>query len=309
MNYLKLFFYSIAFLFMSCEKVIEPGDLPEQDARIVVNSILYTNQSFRVNISVSKSILSGKDYKYIKNAVCGIYENDVLIESLQTDTNGDCRSSFEPKANKKYTIKVSAPNFEGEVIASTTIPDKVRHTSIERYDTLNYNYRFISNDSTQISGSTKFKFKIIDDLTQKNYYSIQSSVLFFDSLNQQMFPQHYKYLINNSNNSNNQNNYDAYTINLDDLTLVNGNEIAVDFELSVNSENSYDVKSMQVYLYLYSLSEDYYKYKTTLNKQASTGVSLFAEPVLVYSNVNNGMGIVAGVNQETVLIYNGILKK
>jgi hypothetical protein len=45
---------------------------------------------------------------------------------------------------------------------------------------------------------------------------------------------------------------------------------------------------------LMSLSEDYFKYKLSLEKYQETAGDPFAQPVQVYSNVENGFGIFGG---------------
>jgi len=59
----------------------------------------------------------------------------------------------------------------------------------------------------------------------------------------------------------------------------------------------------EVYLTVSNTSEDLYKYNTTLRNQLYTGVSLFAEPVLVFNNVKNGMGIVGSMYSTTFFLY------
>src|SRR5438045_1388231 len=84
----NIFALTLALAFQSCEKVIEPKNLPEQDPRIVLNSILMAGDKVSTEISASKSIISGKPYKFINNATCVLYVNGNLTETLPFVKNG-----------------------------------------------------------------------------------------------------------------------------------------------------------------------------------------------------------------------------
>jgi len=55
---------------------------------------------------------------------------------------------------------------------------------------------------------------------------------------------------------------------------------------------------------LSSVSEDYYKYNVTLAKYEQTQGDPFAQPVQVYSNIENGFGIFGGYSSfsDTLII-------
>ena len=47
-------------------------------------------------------------------------------------------------------------------------------------------------------------------------------------------------------------------------------------------------------VYLNSLSKEFYKYALSFSEQIETGDNPFTEPVKVYSNIENGLGVFAG---------------
>jgi hypothetical protein len=294
--------------FSSCEKVIEAKDLPEQDARIVLNSILNSGDFISANVTASKSILKNKAFKNLDNAICQVFENDAYIGDLTNIQNGDFTSFFTAKINKRYRLVVSASGYS-TATAITTIPPSVKFTKPERYDTINYNYRINQYSSTtkSLGGSSRFKLKILDDAATKNFYSLRPIVILQDSAGNSIDSVSYVSIINNStsNSVGGQADYGGYSLEIDDLTTVNNNEILLDFDVSFNYDlaNNVKIKSIRVYLEISNLSEEYYKYKVTSEKQAYAGVSLFAEPVLVYSNVTNGLGILGAAGITKVLIY------
>src|SRR5688572_25801801 len=132
-NYLVIL---AALLVCGCEKVIEPKELPEQDPRLVVNSILYADSNVRVNITSSKSILSGKAYKVLDNAICKLFEDDNFVEQLSNNKNGNYNSAYLAKADKKYSLQVHADGFV-DVEGSAHLPQAVKGMRFERYDTIN----------------------------------------------------------------------------------------------------------------------------------------------------------------------------
>jgi hypothetical protein len=51
------------FIFLSFEKVIESEDLPEHDSRIVLDSLLFSEDLITANITASRGILNNKAFK------------------------------------------------------------------------------------------------------------------------------------------------------------------------------------------------------------------------------------------------------
>lgn len=306
--------FSIGLLLVTAactERVIEPNELPEQDPRLVLNSILYSGEYITANISLSKSILSGKPYKTIDNAVCHVYENGSFIGTLTSAGKGYYTSTLTPQTGKTYELKVTASGYEG-VSASTTIPDTMSITNVQRYDTINYNI-FLGTGSTGtviapegLYGTLKYKFKIIDDPKIKNYYSIRPVVLLYDTGNvANIVPPENIYIYSNSNNNDvtNSNVGSGSTYEVDDQDVVNGSEITLDVTISFSQNIGYNfhLKNISMLLYAENLSPEYYKYLVTLKNQVYNGANFFAEPTQIYSNVSNKMGIVAGANAGTVV--------
>ncbi len=303
MKKLKLLICLFAvFIFLSCEKVIEAKDLPEQDSRIVLNSLLFSEDLITANITASRGILSNKAFKDLDKAVCQVFENDAYLGNLINIQNGNFTSFFTAKVNNKYRLIVSASGYSS-VTATTIIPPSVKYTNLERYDTLNYNYRLNQYSSTtkSLDGTSKFKLKILDDLSAKNFYSIKPIIILTDSLGNTIENDGYGSLYIKNNND--ENSYESTSFEIDDLTKVNGNQMSLDFDVSFYFNISENLKSIRVYLEISNLSQEYYNYKMTLKKQTEAGGGFFSEPVLVYSNVINGFGILGGSSLTTFRIY------
>jgi hypothetical protein len=290
------------FLTSSCEKVIEPEELPEQDPRIVVNSIIYSGASITSQLNSSKSILSGKDFKFIDNAEADLYEDDRFLERLQSLKNGSYTSVAQAQVGRKYTLKINASGYPG-VEGSAFVPHDLEIKKIEQYDTANsYLSKYSSGSFESLNGALKFRLYINDDINSRNYYRVEVYPYFFD-LNGVLLDRNYSLYINVPNQNENvqaANN----TVEVSDAVVVNGNEVMLDMAVNINMGGYQirDIETVEVWIAASQVSEDLYKYKATLNQQAYAGANFFSEPVLVHNNITNGMGIMAAFNFKDQMI-------
>lgn len=298
----------------ACEKIIEPKDLPQQDPLIVVNSLIRTDESISAQISQSKSILSGKDYKYITNAVCELYEDGNYVQNLVYSSNGMYQAVFFPKAGKSYEFRVSAPGFT-TATASTRVPVDLSVLPVDIIDT-SMHYR-ISNygpgGTNFVNGEVKFRVRLIDEASVKNYYGIEPIVVLLDSMQQPIKTATNVTVINYGNTTalSGQEYFDK-SMEFDDDGLVNGNQVQRNIGVQFSADEDPDdprAKYVVVYFNIQNLSTDYFQYKQTVINQAFAGPNLFAEPVQVYCNVKDGLGIFAGINSTQVTAYSGQLRK
>lgn len=299
-------------VFCNCEKVIEPKNLPQQDPRLVINSVITNDSTIRVNVSSSKSILNSKRYNFINNAVCDLYVNGLYAERMKSvDTSGNYRATQKGLANNQFSIKVSSSGFK-DVEGTTDVPRPMIIVRVERYDTINNSFnRFNFNGSNSYSGSLKYKVYVRDTPGKKDYFSLKPVILAYDSarniinLNSpslNIYP--------NTTNNDNRIFSSGFTLEADDSEIINGNEIVLDFSVSLSFQvnRGPSVKSIDVLLLGSSASEDYYKYKITLSQQLTNGNGLFAEPVLVHNNIKNGMGLVGAINTSLFSMGKVIVK-
>lgn len=290
-----------------CQKVIEPEDLPEQDPKLVLNSVLYTGEPPTLSLSSSKSILSGKPFKVIANAECDLYENDSWVERLKYDSMGYYSGKHLPVADRKYTFRVNAAGYPG-IEASTVMPSTVTKARAERYDTTAYDYTvgMWTPGIMNFGGMSTYKIWISDDATKKNVYALDAVVAVYDSLGNKLDLE-----INSSvSRPEVYSLYGGYEVT--DEVLVNGSEVFVDVRVSFESGGPVDVApySAEVFLRVANISEEITNYRQTVYEQASMGSNFFAEPVLVYNNVKNGMGLLGSANNSGLfLLFKGKLKK
>lgn len=284
----KPFFYLIVSLFsvftFSCETTVEVK-LPDQESKIVVNATLSPDSVITVHISKSVGALENKQKSIIYSAKVKLYENDVFKEELVLNTQGffSSPSLFKPSPEKNYKIEVTASNYKS-VMAVSKVPSIVIPTSITYIDSA-----FTENDP--FSGNkewySQIDVTINDDATVTNYYAIQllQQTPVFDTLDNiiaySLNPVYIK-----------TNNPNAEVTDTDCMIsdeFFNGSSYKI--SINVSTYNFANDSISTYYLYFKNVSKELYLYKKTLNKYYNANGNPFAEPVRVYSNVENGMGI------------------
>ena len=82
--------------------------------------------------------------------------------------------------------------------------------------------------------------------------------------------------------------------------LFNGQSKALELEIPYNKSTGFEsgyewsYKTLGVRVYLHNISKSYYYYRTSLELYQSASGNPFAQPVQVYSNIENGFGVFAG---------------
>ncbi len=284
----------------SCEKEIEMK-LDESNS-YVINSLFSADSIMSFDITESKSVLSNRfDYDTITNAEVIVTKNGSPISLNQQ--GGKYFSSDVIEAGATYAIEAKISGLT--LSAETKIPSKVQNLSIDT--------------SSAIIGDYGFREKKIritfDDGEGKSYYKVslvQKSISYYTDYN--------------GIETSSENEYNEYfTVDGSRLDLINstddfGTVFGDDFyynelyfsDLGFENQTINLVISFPIYSYEYSyedkfysvivskVSEDYLLYNQTKNQQQYTSGDPFAQPTLVYSNINNGLGIFAGISSEFV---------
>jgi hypothetical protein len=257
-------------------------DVPLEKPLITLNSVFNPDSVWNVQLNLNRHVLDKNPYASVDDAEVSIYENSILVNKLDFIKNGKYRSqNGKPLAGKVYEVKVTS-NANGEVSAKSMAPQPVQNLSVEflKPETESYNNRYIVN------------LTFIDAPGEKNYYKItaEGDLYFFTSnkigKNTVVIP------IKERGQSEEDDQGDAEIL-FSDL-LFDGKKYSISIAASFYTNLS------QVRLSLWSVSEDYYNYKQTLQLQSKTSNNPFAQPVNVYNNIKGGFGIFGGYSQTTV---------
>ena len=211
-------------------------------------------------------------------------------------------------AGKNYTLKISAPGFES-VESSCLIPTKVVAekdiSSIQTSVTGN-----IGRGATGTYPSIGVRFKDIEG--EESFYSVG-----------QFFYQKGTY-INASGAKKIRINWTTRYEYIADKGQENKTLVALPFDLkSFNNFSSFGgngngggginnggqnnnvavtVTDRYNEIYVANTDRAYYFYNTAIDKIRKANGNPFAEPVLTYTNIKNGLGVMAGYNQSRIVV-------
>ena len=299
---------------LSCEQSIEVK-LPSVDEKIAVKGLFSTDKILSLKISHSKHIFDTTSTFHLDNVVVDFYENKTFIETLE-NTGSIYRglkfvSTFGFKCNEKstYSINVYATGF-GTAFAENTIPEPIQilivDTSTVIAELPDWYFGHLG-PYNQIRPLLECRIRFNDLPDVQNYYTLQvetqSLELTIDSLGNNIW----------SYTGTEQLPYVSYD-QIVELLLINEdakcgweclyyyNQVCFsdklidgeDYELVILLDK--ELLKGKTYFKLYSLSREYYFYKKSVMQSFDSQLDPFAEPVQIYTNIQNGVGIFAGAS-------------
>lgn len=269
-------------LLSSCERDANV-DLPEVDPKQVLNCYISPGDTVvNVYLSSSQPITqpSGSSWQYLPVQGASVVlskpgESISLPFNSQIGTYSAQVSSGFFVSGETYTLSSDHSEFK-PVTATTTLPNsQTELTNIIR-------------DEVEVStfGSTeyrnRFRLDILDpDLQTFNYYRLGFYEINTDITNETF----------------------VSTLGFfatDDANMING-KIAVSELFYQNWSEPWD---FEIYYEIVSMTvnEDYYRYHSTIDASSISGGGPFSEPVIVYTNVQNGLGCFGGYVKKTFLV-------
>ena len=282
---------------ISCEKIItfEGEDIVP---KLVINSIFESDSVFKVHVSNSKSIVgNGSITNIIDASVLIKNTNGNVIDSLTYQNNGFYIGQQYPVQNTTYKLEVNHPNYNS-VNSSNEIPDSI---SINYIDT----NTVLTNGFDELEERIELTISFDDPIGIQNFYLVESYIT---------GPFRYMYDFDTTwssydttlqvemiltdevfqNNGNPKQNSGIFN----DL-LFNGQTKLLNLEIDKQNEVYADgkeiiIKTENIKFYLHNISQDYYYYLTSLELYNDRSGNPFAQPVQVFSNIENGFGIFAG---------------
>ncbi|MBW6492060.1 MAG: DUF4249 domain-containing protein [Lentimicrobium sp.] len=304
------YFFSL-FLFLSCDKEISI-EVPETEPALVIHSTLVPysfphGKYLGFEISGSRNIFDTTSFSSIDNAIVLLYKNgnpeaDTLkCEKYHNKDFYPIRYSPTqgPLTGEHFRIEVSVPGYES-VSAETSIPQKV---NIEE---INIDRMAYEDEGGLIYSKVTLTFT--DNPVETNYYEV---VLSFTGA--EYSPEDYRQLASFAPYVVSEIHYPSplnpdlkkpqYLLFTD--KTINGQSVQFEFFFQARQILDKGIKvllSEIISIQLRNVSQDYYKYRSTwlysvYNKQ---GDILYGtgEPVNVFTNIENGLGIFASFNND-----------
>lgn len=298
----------VSVLICSCEKSID-YQLKTQISETVLIMFPMADSLLKVHVSNSTDILSTEKYKSGSNSLLSVKINnkDEIQYNYPENNQWFQLSNYKPKAGDVIKTKLKIINSGKELLGATTIPSAVK---IEKIDTITLIEA--DNDKEDIE-VLKCYIKINDPKKEKNFYQIQVEYLvkekeefIIKEKRQNLeFAKDDKIFLANEhesvffNNVNYKGTFDDYFFDGRGYWL----------RISLPRKNIFKkedfVLSKKVIFKLYSLSEDYYRYLRSSSEQKAYRKDPLYTTKNVYSNIENGLGVVAGLNvcTDTLIIY------
>lgn len=279
----------------ACEQIIEP-DLPEHTPRLVLQAFFTPDSTWVAFVGRSAGILESQPEREraVAEATVELLVGDRVIDELEffQEERVYVWEKGALQAGESYSLRVSAPGF-ATIQATDAIPRPVP-TAIA-----SYRINTSSRSESRISGDFSIKLEIQDPPGETNYYQLR----FFRS-GYRLGDEESFFTVEESFST--QDPSISADNDVDDLieglitapffkdTLFDGQTHAI--ELS----GDYDTREhMRFHIQVLYVSKTYYEYLKSARLHQSTQDNPFAEPVGVYSNVENGYGIFAGYSSQT----------
>ena len=285
---IQILFFS--FLIISCTKPIEL-ELPDIPPKLTVNSFVGLNDSLfvYVNLSQSKASDDNLDTGFVVLDTAIVTITDVVgntIEFEETYWKGGEYRGFQLLENQGFvTIKVETEAY-GTATATAYIPPKTTIDTVFYQDSVT-----LFNDEHY--GEIRIKFQ--DNPNEVNYYVIE----LFEYWNSRNTWEIRSPSQSTSDNLILFNHYGKVFFN--DETI-NGQQYTLKLGYESNTLNNWKANETLLKVVLYTVDYPYFKYNQTLNKEISNRDNPFAEPTIVYNNIQNGVGIFGGYAIDSVVV-------
>ncbi len=311
-NGMKVFTILLVFMVWGCmsDLEIEHPNVPNIP---VVNGLLSPDSTLSVNISGLLEVNQSYS-ESVSNASVLITDSTENVLSLLPVGQGTYRLDYLPQKGMTYSLQVDIPNqksmFSTTTIPSTYAPDSVSlSNSWHHYSPPQYIYQikayplFISLPALENDTYLVFRFVA----KRKGTYWTNDSIGTYEPIEPAI--SHFIPLYSNDSDFTYV-GQDEHYIFQSEYSIINeltdymfwvSEELYYPIGLGASGELVYDT---ELYLDVISCSPEFYKYFRTYIINASERINPFVEPVEVYSNIENGLGIFAGytINRVQVLI-------
>ena len=310
----KLVFLSI--LFFGCSGIYDFGSDIDKvfESKVVVNSLICPDSTIRVSIYRTKPVGSQEAFNPV-DADMELFEDNLLVFSGQS-VNGVVSTDIYPIECKEYRIELIVDG-EKEISATTSIPQKSDMTFVHRTKFIkDRQLGYVLADVSAISIPDNIRavwisgfYRMSDGLTYEPVWSndLFSVSPYIDRINLASDPMDVPLRESNW----------IYEGNFIRITKANTPLITpftfsygVFLKTYIYPENIEYASEPEEYfleniiIRLISPSEEYDRYTRTAYKQDNLiyGSPFGSDPVHVYSNINNGIGIFAGYNINNITI-------
>lgn len=312
----KAYFFCtlLALIHVGCELQIDIEDDLNYEAQLVVSSVIQPNDNIVVYVGKSQFILDESTFEevsqlQVQDVTLRMYEDGALLNAtfdpgiLFPTTGGfiEYRFPFQAKAGSTYRLEVEETGFP-MAFAEETVLEEPATATTQNVDYAINQDQFLPRldarfDLIIADGPGDDYYEVIADLSYDVPYRIVTDTGQFvttDSLEEKRFRSRMEtnslviedYFENRIIFNDQLFEGSNFTINLTTTEFIQEIELIDDgVELDVNYDPNF-----RLFITVNRLSASYYSYITTAGLQESLSGDPFAEPVQVYSNIENGLG-------------------
>jgi hypothetical protein len=289
---------AVACFTASCEKTINIA-LPPVAPQLVINC--NSSVLLPITMEVSRTASSKEQQTHpdllVRNATVQLYVDDVFAETIAYDSLLGYQSNIVSQPGKKYALKVSAPSY-AVVQSSVVVPGTVVINHVERTPFATKDKDGNYQDALVITFS--------DPPEAGDFYLIKLASAPDSMWQPGPVPDYGSFCVNSSDASIETSTTDLADINVclesngifvRDV-LFNGRQKELKLYVPSGSmEPHYNgLDSTNATIELVHVTEAYFRYEKSSRLAQNTNGDPFSEPVNVYTNITNGLGIFSIVN-------------
>ncbi|MFN4147418.1 MAG: DUF4249 domain-containing protein [Runella sp.] len=297
----------------ACETLVndvDPSRLPSSGGQLVVHGYLSPQDTvIQVSVSLSQKVLGQSPSNAFGSpsaisipgaTVTLTHENKSvnLAFKLNERFYTTAAQNIPIVAGQTYHLKVS---YQGQTVTSScTIPQAVPITEV-RQDSVAAQGFMIGGTNPNLPKDRTYKIFWQDPAGQANFYRVEGYLVGKQRVRQsngQIKIQEFINFINFDWQRRRSNN--LYSDDRLDGKTLSSSEGRLNYFLLTSNRNDYVAGTGQVNLLLISCDKAYYNYHRLLENYDDDNP--FAEPTLLPSNIQGGLGCFAGYNQSRVLL-------
>lgn len=278
--------FIILITLFSCSKPVEL-DLPEFTNQPVVNCFFNPEEPFKVFVSRTASQFDTALVN-IDDAQVQVFNHSQLVADLPSLGNGAyCDSTIFPEPGVFYTLKVNIPGYP-EILASDSVP-----SSFSEFVYKGFKENAWYSDEGRAYNALIFE---IDDQPEANYFEVmfRSYSWRYSSYYDSVISAHWISDFHCFDPVVEKGRWQAIFTD----QLFDGANYSIQF---MASSGFWIADSIKLDVQVIQGSEAFYNYRVTYQKHYITQYSDFfnpTEPVIMYSNIENGYGIFVGYRSK-----------
>ncbi|WP_158027184.1 DUF4249 family protein [Labilibacter marinus] len=287
---------------MSCEKQLS-YQLQNEKPQVVMYAFPMPDSTLKIHASLSANILSTDNSEVLPDMNYSIKIDDKLVASGNYPEGEDWVNIPISPISTNNKIELTYNLVDGGVVKGTTIaPEAINIESIDTVSTFYINQEGIEEKMLRCI------IELNDPIIIKNYYQIRVDYKATSTSTPELNEfETISYIKEDK----------VFLIREDETALINNIDYEGTFSDYLFNGQTYKVKllvpfeyltddsgtlNQELHIHLYNLSPEYYKFiRTKIEEEFYRDYPVF-EPINLFSNVDNGIGVIAGLAVDTTII-------